>query len=58
MSNLNHVVTNPPRTHAIEYGLFISISAVIAIAILDATGGSVVNLYSLVTDALLAVTAV
>ena len=55
MSNLNHVVTNPPRTHAIEYGLFTSIAAVIMIAILDAAGGSIVSLFTQVTDALVAV---
>ena len=55
MSNMNRVVTNPPRTHAIEYGLFISISAVIAVAILDTAGGSVLSMYTLVSDALVAV---
>jgi Flp pilus assembly pilin Flp len=57
MSNLSSVVTNPPRTHAIEYGLFISIAAVIMIAVLDATGGTVLSLYTMVTDALVAVAA-
>ena len=55
MSNMNRAVTNPPRTHAIEYGLFISISAVIAVAILDTAGGSVLSMYTLVSDALVAV---
>ena len=55
MSSLNHVVTNPPRTHAIEYCLFISIAAIIMIAILDATGGSIVSLFTQVTDALVPV---
>ena len=58
MSNLSRAVTNPPRTHAIEYGLFISIAAIIMIAVLDATGGSVLSLYAMVTDALIAVAAV
>ena len=57
MSNMNRVVTNPPRTHAIEYGLFISISAVIAVAILDTAGGSVLSMYAMVADALVAVAA-
>jgi Flp pilus assembly pilin Flp len=58
MSNLSRAVTNPPRTHAIEYGLFISIAAIIMIAVLDATGGSVLSLYTMVNDALVAVAAV
>lgn len=58
MSSLNPVVTNPPRTHAIEYGLFISIAAAIMIAVLDATGGSVLSLYAMVTDALVSAAAV
>lgn len=48
-------MANGPKTHAIEYSLFISITAVIAIAALDATGGSVTALYTLVSDALIAV---
>jgi Flp pilus assembly pilin Flp len=55
MSDLTRVVANGPKTHAIEYSLFISITAVIAIAALDATGGSVSALYTLVSDALIAV---
>ena len=51
-------VANPPRTHAIEYAVFISITAIIAVAILDSTGGSVVSMYTMVADALAAVAAV
>jgi hypothetical protein len=35
-----------------------SIAAIIMIAVLDATGGSVLSLYAMVTDALIAVAAV
>ena len=58
MSNVNRVIANGPKTHAIEYGLFISIAGVIAIVALDATGGSVVSLYTMVSDALIAVASV
>ena len=58
MSNMNRVLVNGPKTHAIEYGLFISIAGIIAIAALDATGGSVVSLYTMVSDALVDVAAV
>jgi hypothetical protein len=55
MSTPTRVVVHGPKTHSIEYSLFISITAIIAIAILDATGGSVVSLYAMVADALVAV---
>ena len=58
MNNLNRVIAHGPKTHTIEFGLFISITAVIAIAILDATGGSVLSLYTMVSDALVAVATV
>lgn len=56
MSTPTRVVVHGPKTHAIEFSLFVSITAVIAVAILDATGGSVVSLYAMVADALVAVT--
>jgi Flp pilus assembly pilin Flp len=52
MSNLNRVVVNGPKTNAIEYSLFISVVAIIAIAALDATGGSLNTMYTLVADAM------
>ena len=52
MSNMNRVVVNGPKTTAIEYSLFISVVAVIAIATLDVTGGSLNSMYTLVTDAM------
>ncbi len=52
MSNMNRVVVNGPKTTAIEYSLFISVVAVIAIATLDATGGSLNTMYTLVADAM------
>jgi len=58
MSKMSSTVTNPPRTHAIEFCLFISIPAVMAIAILDSTGGSVTSMYTMVADALVAAAAV
>lgn len=58
MSNMNRVIANGPKTHTIEFGLFLSIAGVIAIALLDATGGSVLSLYTMVSDALVAVAAV
>ena len=52
MSNMNRVVVNGPKTTAIEYSLFISVVAIIAIAMLDATGGSLNTMYTLVTAAM------
>ena len=48
MDDLNRIVATGPRATAIEYSLFISITAVIAIAALDATGGSVNHVFTIV----------
>ena len=58
MRNPNRADANGPKTHAMVYGLFISIAVVIAVAILDAAGGSIVSFYSMVADALATVTTV
>jgi Flp pilus assembly pilin Flp len=58
MSKMSSTVASPPRTHAIEFCLFISVTALMAIAILDSTGGSVTSMYTMVADALAAAAAV
>ncbi len=55
---MSRTVASPPRTHAIEFCLFISVTAIMAIAILDSTGGSVTPMYTMVADALVAAAAV
>ena len=54
MDDLNRIVATGPRTTAVEYSLFISVVATIAIATLDAAGGSVNHVFTIVTDALTA----
>ena len=54
MDDLNRIVATGPRATAIEYSLFISVAAIIAIAALDATGGSVNDVFTIVADALTA----
>ena len=52
MKEMNRFVATGPRTTAIEYSLFISVAAIIGIATLDATGGSVNNVFTIVADAM------
>ena len=54
MDDLNRFVATGPRTTAIEYSLFISVAAIIAMAALDAAGGSVNDVFTIVADALTA----
>ena len=54
MDDLNRIVATGPRTTAIECSLFISVVAIIAIAALDAAGGSVNHVFTIATDALTA----
>ena len=54
MDDRNRIIATGPRTTAIEYSLFISVVAIIAIAALDAAGGSVNHVFTIVTDALTA----
>ena len=54
MDDLNRFVATGPRTAAIEYSLFISVAAIIAMAALDAAGGSVNDVFTIVADALTA----
>lgn len=51
MDGLNRIVATGPRTTAIEYSLFISVMAIIAIATLDAAGVSVNHVFTIATDA-------
>ncbi len=46
------VAINTAKTGAIEYGLFCAVVGIISIAILDATGGSLNTLFTVVTSAL------
>ncbi len=54
MDDLNRLVATGPRATAIEYSLFISVAAIIAIVALDAAGGSVNDVFTIVADALTA----
>ena len=54
MDDLNRFVATGPRTTAIEYSLFISVAAIIAMPALDAAGGSVNDVFTIVADALTA----
>ena len=54
MDDLNRMVATGPTTTAIEYSVFISVVAIVAIAALDAAGGSVNHVFTIVTDALTA----
>ncbi len=54
MDDLNRMVATGPTTTAIEYSVFISVVAIVAIAALDAAGGSVNHVFTIATDALTA----
>ncbi len=49
---IERVVINSAKTGAIEYGLFSAIAGVISIAVLDAFGGSINTLFTVVVSAL------
>ncbi len=51
---MNRIVATGPRATAIEYSLFIFVVAIIAIAALDAAGGSGNHVFTIATDALTA----
>ncbi len=49
---IERVAINATKTGAIEYGLFSAIVGVISIAVLDAFGGSINTLFTVVASAL------
>ncbi len=49
---IERVVLNAPRTGVIEYSLFIAVAGVISIAVLDAAGGSLDTLFTVIASAL------
>ncbi len=49
---IERVAINTATTGAIEYSLFSAVVGIISIAILDATGGSLNTLFTVVTSAL------
>ncbi len=49
---IERVAINATKTGAIEYGLFSAIAGVISIAVLDAFGGSINTLFTVVASAL------
>ncbi len=55
---IERVAINATKTGAIEYGLFSAIAGVISIAVLDAFGGSINTLFTVVASALQAVASV
>ena len=48
---IERVAINATKTGAIEYGLFSAIAGVISIAVLDAVGGSIHTLFTVVASA-------
>ena len=55
---IERVAINATKTGAIEYGLFTAIAGIIAIAALDAVGGSIDTLFTVVASALQAAASV
>ncbi len=55
---IERVVTNTAKTGAIEYSLFVAVAGIISIAALDAVGGSLDTLFTVVASALQAVASV
>ena len=49
---IERVAINATKTGAIEYGIFSAIVGVISIAVLDAFGGSINTLFTVVASAL------
>ena len=54
MDDLNRIATTESKMTAIDYSLFISVVVIIAIAVLDATDGSVSQVFTSAIDALTA----
>ncbi len=54
MDDLNRIVATGPTTTAIEYSVFISVVANVAIAAFDGAGGLVNHVFTIATDALTA----
>ncbi len=50
--NIERVVINTAKTGAIEYSLFIAVAAIISIAAMDAAGGSLDTLFTVIASAL------
>ena len=55
---IERVAINATKTGAIEYGLFSTIAGIIAIAALDAVGGSINTVFTVVVRALQAAASV
>ncbi len=55
---IERVVMNTAKTGAIEYSLFSAIAGIISIAVLDAAGGSLDTLFTVVASALQTVASV
>ncbi len=55
---IERVVINTAKTGAIEYSLFIAVAGIILIGLLDAAGGSLDTLFTVVASALQAVASV
>ncbi len=55
---IERVVINTAKTGAIEYSLFIAVAAIISIAAMDAAGGSLDTLFTVVAGALQTVASV
>ncbi len=55
---IERVAINTAKTGAIEYSLFSAVVGIISIAILDAAGGSLNTLFTVVTSALQTVASV
>ncbi len=55
---IERVVINTAKTGAIEYSLFVAVAGIISIAALDAVGGSLDTLFTVVASALQAVASV
>ncbi len=55
---IERVVINTAKTGAIEYSLFIAVAGIISIGALDAVGGSLDTLFTVVASALQAVASV
>ncbi len=55
---IERVAINTAKTGAIEYSLFIAVAGIISIGLLDAAGGSLDTLFTVVASALQAVASV
>ncbi len=55
---IDRIVINTTKTGAIEYSLFIAVAGIISIAVLDAAGGSLDTLFTVIASALQTVASV